>query len=80
VARRSIRISTAALLDCGRQFLNARFDPDLSRAGLDALGVGAIKPANVEATDAVANIDKMQGVGRAYASKWVEMAPFKSFL
>jgi hypothetical protein len=65
--------------DCGRQFLYARFDPDLSRAGLDALGLGAINPSDVEAMDAVANIRKMQDVGRAYASKCVEMAPFKPF-
>jgi uncharacterized protein len=66
--------------DCGRQFLYARFDPDLSRTGLDALGLGAINPTDVEAMDAVANIRKMQDVGRAYASKCVEMAPFKMFL
>jgi uncharacterized protein len=66
--------------DCGRQFLCARFDPDLSRAGLNALGLGAIKPADVEAMDAVANIDEMQEVGRAYANKWVEMMSFKAFL
>jgi len=29
--------------------------------------------------DAVANIRKMQDVGRAYASKCVEMAPFSPF-
>ena len=66
--------------DCGRQFLYARFDPELSRAGLDALGLAAIKPADVEAMDAVRNIDKMQDVGREYARKWVDMAPFKAFL
>lgn len=65
--------------DCGRQFLYARFDPDLSRAGLDALGLSAINPADVEAIDAVANIRKMQDVGRAYTNKCVETAPFKTF-
>ncbi len=38
-----------------------------------------INPADVEAMDAVVNIRKMQDVGRAYASKLVEMAPFKTF-
>jgi hypothetical protein len=66
--------------DCRRQFLYARFDRDLSQAGVDALGLAAIKPADVEAMDAVGKIEKMQDVGRAYASKWVEMTPFKAFL
>jgi uncharacterized protein len=66
--------------DCGRQFLYARFDPDLSRAGLDALGLTAISPTDVEAMDAVVNIRKMQDVGRAYANTLVEMAPFNRFI
>jgi hypothetical protein len=66
--------------DCGRHFLYARFNPDLGRAGLDALHLDAINPAEVEAMDGVANIRQMQDVGRAYASEFVEMAPFKSFL
>ena len=66
--------------DCGRHFLYARFNPDLSRAGLDALGLEKITPAEVEAMDAVKNIRQMQDVGRAYASECVDMAPFKSFL
>jgi uncharacterized protein len=65
--------------DCGRHFLYARFSPDLSRAGLDILDLPAISPLEVEAMDAVANIRKMQDVGRAYASEFVEMAAFKSF-
>jgi hypothetical protein len=66
--------------DCGRHFLYARFNPDLSRAGLNALHLEKITPAEVEAMDAVANIRQMQDVGRAYASACVDMAPFKSFL
>jgi uncharacterized protein len=66
--------------ECERQFLYARFDPDLSRAGLDALGLTSLSPADVAAMDAVANIRKMQDVGRAYASKFVEMAPFSRFI
>jgi hypothetical protein len=66
--------------DCGRHFLYARFNPDLSRAGLVLLRLAAIDPAEVEAMDAVANIRKIQDVGRAYASEFVDIAPFKSFL
>jgi hypothetical protein len=66
--------------DCGRDFLYARFDPDISRAGLDAIGLNAIDPADISAMDDVANIRKMQEVGRAYAGKFVEMAPFKAFV
>jgi uncharacterized protein len=66
--------------DCGRHFLYARFNPDLSRAGLDRLGLAAIDPAEVEAMDAVANIRKIQDVGRAYTSEFVDIALFKSFV
>src|SRR5262249_38838061 len=66
--------------DCGRHFLYARLNPDLSRAGLDLLRLAAIDPAEVEAMDAVANIRNFRGGGRPYASELVDIALLKSFL
>ncbi len=65
--------------DCGRQFLYARYNPDVSRAGLDALGLTAIDPDHVQALDQIEHIDEMQKVGRAYAARHVDMNPFQRF-
>jgi hypothetical protein len=59
--------------DCGRAFLYARYDPDVSRAGLDALGLHNIEPEEVQAMDAVRHIEKMRQVGRAYAERFVDL-------
>ena len=39
--------------DVGRDFLYARYNADLSRAGLDALGLNDIQPKNVQKLDSV---------------------------
>ncbi len=65
--------------DCGRQFLYARYNPDVSRAGLDALGLTAIDPDHVQALDQIQYIDEMQAVGRAYAAGHVDTNPFQRF-
>ena len=65
--------------DCGRQFLYARYNPDVSRRGLDALGLPAINPDHVQALDQVDSITEMQAVGRAYAEKFVDVKPFQRF-
>lgn len=62
--------------DCGRAFLYARYDPDVTRAGLDDLGLSDVKPEQVQALDAVRYIEKMRDVGRAYAEKFVNTAIF----
>ena len=66
--------------DCGRQFLYARYNPDVSRGGLDALGLNTIDPNHVQALDQIQYIDEMQSVGRAYAAKFVDMKPFQRFV
>ena len=66
--------------DCGRQFLYARYDPDVSRSGLDALGLAAINPDHVQAVDQIGHINEMQAVGLAYAEKFVDMKQFKRFV
>ena len=66
--------------DCGRQFLYARYNPDVSRDGLDALGLKEIDPDHVQALDQIEYIDEMQSVGRNYAAKFVDMKPFQRFV
>jgi hypothetical protein len=66
--------------DCGRQFLYARYNPDVSRGGLDALGLKKIDPDHVQALDQIKYIGEMQSVGREYAAKFVDMTPFQRFL
>ncbi len=51
-----------------RQFASVRHDPDVSRAGLDALGLSDIDPAHVQILDSVKYIAEMQRVGAAYAA------------
>jgi uncharacterized protein len=65
--------------DCGRQFLYARYNPDISRNGLDDLGLAKIGPEQVQALDQIEHISEMRAVGQAYAEKFVDMAPFKRF-
>jgi uncharacterized protein len=64
---------------CGRHFLYARYNPDVSRDGLNALGLPKVDPAHVQALDGIEHIDEMQAVGRAYAAKFVDMTPFREF-
>jgi patatin-like phospholipase len=66
--------------DCGRQFLYARYNPDVSRSGLDALGLNKVDPDHVQALDQIEYISEMQSVGREYAAKFVDMTPFQRFL
>jgi hypothetical protein len=65
--------------NCGRGFLYARYNPDVSHNGLDTLGLGTIDPDHVQALDQIAHIGEMQAVGHAYAAKFVDMAPFRRF-
>jgi len=65
--------------DCGRQFLYARYNPDVSRLGLNALGLPRIDPDHVQALDQIEHIDQMREVGRAYALKFVDLTPFRRF-
>jgi hypothetical protein len=66
--------------DCGRQFLYARYNPDVSRDGLDALGLHKIDPDHVQALDQIQYIGEMQSVGREYAARFVDMRPFQRFV
>lgn len=63
----------------GKFFTYLRYNADLSRAGLDALGLPAIVPAQVQQMDSVQYIAQLQEVGRAVARE-VDLTHFAAFL
>lgn len=60
-------------------FTYLRYNADLSRQGLDKLGLPDIEPTNVQQMDSIAYIPQLQQVGQAVA-KEVDMAHFAAFL
>ena len=64
--------------DLGRHFLYARYDPDVSEAGLAELELSQIKPGMLK-IDSVAHLGKIQAIGKAYARKHVDVGPFERF-
>jgi predicted acylesterase/phospholipase RssA len=65
--------------DLGRRFLYARYNADLSREGLDAMGLHDIKPENVQKLDSVEYIGDLRRVGRKAAEE-VKIEHFGSFV
>ena len=65
--------------DLGRQFLYARYNADLSSAGLSQLGFPQVDPKNIQKMDAVENIPVLFEIGKA-AGTAVRAAHFGSFL
>ncbi len=65
--------------DLGRQFLYARYNADLSRTGLDALGFGQMSPEELQKLDSVEHMDDLLAVG-AKAGEQVDLAHFGSFV
>ena len=53
----------------GKLFTYMRYNAELSRKGLDGLGLSDIKPEDVQKLDSVAHIAELQRVGRAVAKK-----------
>ncbi|HEV8084621.1 MAG TPA: patatin-like phospholipase family protein [Chitinophagaceae bacterium] len=62
-----------------RHFLYARYNADLSRDGLDAIGLNNIDSDHVREMDSVLYIDQLQQVGRK-ASEQISMEHFGSFV
>ena len=60
-------------------FTYMRYNADVTRAGLDALGLQHIEPRNVQQMDSVDHISELQEVGRAVA-KEVNINHFDGFL
>ena len=61
-------------------FTYMRYNAELSRAGLDELGLMHIVPEDVQALDSVEHIPELQEVGRAVAERYVEAEHFAKFL
>lgn len=60
-------------------FTYMRYNADLTRDGLNALGLPQIEPRNVQQMDSVAHISELQEVGRAVARE-VNIEHFADFL
>jgi patatin-like phospholipase/acyl hydrolase len=52
-----------------RLFTYARYNAELTRDGLDALGLNGIVPVDVQQLDSVAHVKELQRVGKAVAKK-----------
>src|SRR5580692_7431744 len=63
----------------GRHFLYARYNADLSEAGLKTLGVPQVDTASIQKMDAVGNIPILLDIGRA-AAQAISTDHFGSFL
>jgi patatin-like phospholipase/acyl hydrolase len=65
--------------DLGRSFLYARYNVDLSKAGLADMGITDVEPKDVQKLDSVRHIDALLRVGAA-GSAQVDAAHFGSFI
>ena len=65
--------------DLGRAFLYARYDADLSQAGLEKMGLGHLKSGDVTKLDSVEQIPSLQAIGRKVGEA-VDLSPFSAFL
>jgi hypothetical protein len=63
----------------GRHFLYARYNADISGAGLKELGFADVSPDQIQRMDAVENIPRLLDIGRA-AGLRVELSDFGSFV
>lgn len=61
-------------------FTYVRYNGELTRTGLDALGLAEIEPANVQSLDSIDFIDDLQRVGQAIAAAHVRADHFAGFL
>jgi len=61
-------------------FTYMRYNAELSREGLDSLGLSDIEPEDVQKLDSVAHINDLQRVGRAVAERKVRPEHFEGFL
>lgn len=61
-------------------FTYMRYNAELSREGLAALGLPNIKPSDVQQLDSIDHIEDLQAVGRAVADRDLKIADFEGFL
>ncbi len=70
---------TSLSQDLGRRFIYARYNADLSREGLNALGLPGIKPENVQKLDSIEYIEDLRQVGRKVAEE-IKIEHFGNFI
>lgn len=70
----------ATATSSAKLFSYLRYDPDVSRAGLDALGLHDVDPAAVQTLDGVAHIDAIQRVGATYAAMTLRQEHLDGFV
>lgn len=63
-----------------KQFTYVRYNAELSRPGLDALGLPDVNPRQVGKLDSVAHMEDLRRVGRAVAERHVRAGHFAGFL
>jgi patatin-like phospholipase/acyl hydrolase len=63
-----------------KQFAYVRYDPDVSREGLDSLGLPDIDPAHVQVMDSVEHIPDIQRAGKAYADQHCQSDHLRGFI
>lgn len=63
-----------------KQFAYVRYDPDVTRAGLDALGLTKVSEEHVQLMDSVKFIPEIQRVGKAYAAAHFDINHFRGFI
>jgi hypothetical protein len=61
-------------------FAYIRYNAELTREGLDALGLTLIKPDDVQQLDSVKHIPELQAVGKAVAARKLKAEHFGRFL
>lgn len=61
-------------------FTYARYNAELSKDGLKALGLGKIKPEDVQQLDSVEHVKELQQVGKSVGEKKVKREHFSQFL
>jgi hypothetical protein len=60
-------------------FTYVRYNAELTRAGLDGLGLNDVEPTNVQQLDSVEFVEDLQRVGKSVASRKVYAEHFADF-
>ena len=64
----------------GKLFTYMRYDAELTRSGLDQLGLTSIKVSDVQKMDSVDHIDELWQIGDALGKQLVNMTHYQAFL
>lgn len=80
-----IDVEVGALLDGGGLladplFSYVRYDRELTRENLEALGLGHVRPGDVLRIDSIDHLDDLHAIGRALADEVVDLAHLDGFL